>query len=107
MIRFSFDLINPKLGWETKFGSATEPEVINDYSICPEGRYRHETGSYFDFLILIGGGEQMKVFDINSIYFFDTINSNWIKIIVKGVYHHHHRRLMVPLLALNQPLMML
>lgn len=72
---YSFDLTDHDTGWQTEF--AYNEEVRNDYEIAPDGRYRHETAVYNQYLIIVGGGEQLRVFDINDIYFFDTILSKW------------------------------
>ena len=49
-----FDLYEKKK-WETVFEDAND-----NSSNVPIGRYRHETAVYNDFLVVIGGGEQLR-----------------------------------------------
>ena len=50
-----FDLYEKKK-WETVFEDAND-----NSSNVPIGRYRHETAVYHDFLVVIGGGEQLRL----------------------------------------------
>ena len=50
-----FDLYEKKK-WETVFEDAND-----NSSNVPIGRYRHETAVYNDFLVVIGGGEQLRL----------------------------------------------
>jgi len=73
---YRFDLYEKKK-WETVFEDAND-----NSSNVPIGRYRHETAVYHDYLVVIGGGEQLRVFDINEMYFFDSNSFEWIKVLV-------------------------
>ena len=50
-----FDLYEKKK-WETVFEDAND-----NSSNVPIGRYRHETAVYHDYLVVIGGGEQLRL----------------------------------------------
>lgn len=52
------------------------------------GRYRHETAVIGNYLVMIGGGEQTKVFDINKIYFFNMTTCKWTKNLISPEKPH-------------------
>ena len=79
----SFDLdskVNKK--WETLFEQDIEAMEMDDdeHENVPAGRYRHETAVFGDYLIMVGGGEQTRVFDINKLYFFNVKKRKWTKV---------------------------
>ena len=75
-----FDLYEKKK-WETVFEDAND-----NSSNVPIGRYRHETAVYHDFLVVIGGGEQLRlgwdhfmVFLLRTSVFQPILQSVWYK----------------------------
>lgn len=80
---YSFDLdskVNTK--WEILFEQDIEAMEMDDdeHENVPAGRYRHETAVFGDYLIMIGGGEQTRIFDINKLYFFNVKKRKWTKV---------------------------
>ena len=53
-------------------------EAVQDEQ-TPIGRYRHESVVFGQFIVMVGGGTAHGVFDINNIYFFDTVDHRWLK----------------------------
>ena len=61
-----------------------QAEQSQENEDIPIGRYRHESVVFGKYIVMVGGGTAHGVFDINNVYFFDTVNHRWIKKIVTG-----------------------
>merc|ERR1711970_768047 len=83
---YSFDLESRTKKWKTLFEQDVEAMEMDDdeHENVPAGRYRHETAVFGNYLIMIGGGEQTKVFDINKIYFFNVQKRKWTKVLTQN-----------------------
>ncbi|KAI5709293.1 hypothetical protein M8J76_014743 [Diaphorina citri] len=44
----------------------------------PEPRYRHEVVLYEDHIYVLGGGTELKVFNLQDIHSYDTLSRTWV-----------------------------
>ncbi|XP_008479386.1 kelch domain-containing protein 10-like [Diaphorina citri] len=44
----------------------------------PEPRYRHEVVLYEDHIYVLGGGTELKVFNLEDIHSYDTLSRTWV-----------------------------